>query len=161
MTILLTEAVFLLKGGGSVLARTGSHWGGVGRRVSHINHTEAFNWTSMRPVWAEHVTRLVHSTLLLNSNEPTWTTVMSGMCVPAAGDSKLHQQVATTLQLASSLLKVFIMTDTLMFQCTCPKLLFSTSGLKSDVSSCSSLLRYGECSTFQNVGRRHLEISNV
>jgi len=38
-----------------MFARAGSHGRGVGRRVPDISHIVAFNWTSMRLVWAECV----------------------------------------------------------------------------------------------------------
>jgi len=49
----LSVAAFLRRAGGSMLARTGSHGSGVGRRVPEMRCIVEFNCALTSPVWAE------------------------------------------------------------------------------------------------------------
>jgi len=69
----LSMAAFLRRAGGSMLESTRSHGRGVERRVPEMRRMVEFNCTStwLNCVSTEHsVTRLGHSTLLMNSKAP-------------------------------------------------------------------------------------------
>jgi len=63
-----------------MLARTGSHRSGVGRRMPEMRRIVEFNCASTSPVWAErhHTVTLGHSTRLQSSIE---LMRMSGECL--------------------------------------------------------------------------------